>query len=834
MGLFFLYKIVRRDFFYFANLAGIVRLAVAILERFAIKFMGDFTMLIILCGASKMKEISAPLLPSHETARPSSSFSVTIGIPPLSQSVASRIQGKSPFAHSLASVLKPLPKDEHFVAALIPAYNEEASDALTTLTDLWCQEQLLGGNKKILAVLVLDGVDRGPDNPRKIISKSMEDFLINIFPNSRPSWQEFESDFDESSNLILQNQDSNSGELAPVEFAEGMALQLIVLVKRTNRLKFNSHEWFLKGIAYHYRKQIPYVFLTDAGTGFDKNCLRHLVDHLSASSEDVVAVTGRQRVKTAAMQSHGMICAEPLFGRAWWLRSLQAYEYEAGVSTFNGVFSLLGYMPVLPGPCALLKYHTCLEDGGIDEYLDLVNSPPSEGASDKELWQRGNENLAEDRILSFTIVFPSRLKAVRRTEWVPLALFYYDAELYLKHLCPQRRRWINGTYAAYLTVASRLDDLVNRGAAPAPPKRSTSMDTTVTNMTDDQFGESLFNCCNREKTRWDNGLAVLRLRALHVLVRLQLSMHHITSLSPSLFGLAVRLSLLTLIKNSPHTSTLWEEDRDSRARIVCLFSDVAIWLGLRSWLNVHSKSKPGRVDTRIMLFYVLVVSFCYAILLAGLGEYTAHVDFDCSEELKNATVAAATDCDFLPLFPLTLALIQFGCPLLLAIGYGFLAAIGNANSVRSLVANMWLSFGHVFGAVVPYVVSLPCYVSLMHLYSTSRLHDLSWGTRDTSIGEELAARQEAIESVASDFSRDVLLYNGFVLTFGFSLDLLFGPQSTAIILSIGAVAVVLPSLIHVVGSSIHLVIHLAGFWRTMLCSLVVLLVTTICVTLFVK
>ena len=38
-----------------------------------------------------------------------------------------------------------------------------------------------------------------------------------------------------------------------------------------------------------------------------------------------------------------------------------------------------------------------------------------------------------------------------------------------------------------------------------------------------------------------------------------------------------------------------------------------------------------------MLFYVLVVSFCYAILMAGLGEYTARVDFDCSEELKNAT-----------------------------------------------------------------------------------------------------------------------------------------------------------------------------------------------------
>lgn len=139
------------------------------------------------------------------------------------------------------------------------------------------------------------------------------------------------------------------------------------------------------------------------------------------------------------------MCSEAFLSRAWWLRSLQAYEYEAGVSTFNGVFSLLGYMPVLPGPCALLKFKTCLEDGGIDEYLDLVNSPPEDDASDVELWQRGNENLAEDRILSFTIVFPARIKAVRRTEWVPLALFYYDAETEFRTLCPQRRRWINGT-----------------------------------------------------------------------------------------------------------------------------------------------------------------------------------------------------------------------------------------------------------------------------------------------------------------------------------------------------------------------------------------------------
>ena len=41
------------------------------------------------------------------------------------------------------------------------------------------------------------------------------------------------------------------------------------------------------------------------------------------------------------MQTDGRVCSE-FPSSAWWLRSLHAYEYEAGVSTFNGVFSLLG------------------------------------------------------------------------------------------------------------------------------------------------------------------------------------------------------------------------------------------------------------------------------------------------------------------------------------------------------------------------------------------------------------------------------------------------------------------------------------------------------------
>ncbi|GMH92478.1 hypothetical protein TrST_g1907 [Triparma strigata] len=46
MCLFFLYKIARRDFFYWANFRGIVRLVGSLLLRFCTKFLVNFTMLI--------------------------------------------------------------------------------------------------------------------------------------------------------------------------------------------------------------------------------------------------------------------------------------------------------------------------------------------------------------------------------------------------------------------------------------------------------------------------------------------------------------------------------------------------------------------------------------------------------------------------------------------------------------------------------------------------------------------------------------------------------------------------------------------------------------------
>lgn len=48
MGILLLYKIMQGDFFYFMHVAGVVRFVLAIVTRFTVKVMVNFTMLIQL------------------------------------------------------------------------------------------------------------------------------------------------------------------------------------------------------------------------------------------------------------------------------------------------------------------------------------------------------------------------------------------------------------------------------------------------------------------------------------------------------------------------------------------------------------------------------------------------------------------------------------------------------------------------------------------------------------------------------------------------------------------------------------------------------------------
>jgi hypothetical protein len=123
-------------------------------------------------------------------------------------------------------------------------------------------------------------------------------------------------------------------------------------------------------------------------------------------------------------------------------------------SITKSAFDSVGFMPVLPGPCGLYRYKEfgTLEEGVMHQYFSLVNKKV-----DSIIF--GNVQLAEDRIPSCLLVFRDDSGSETadknhkpRTGFVHDAIFYFEAEKPLGQLVKQRRRWINGTFAAYLWV----------------------------------------------------------------------------------------------------------------------------------------------------------------------------------------------------------------------------------------------------------------------------------------------------------------------------------------------------------------------------------------------
>lgn len=223
----------------------------------------------------------------------------------------------------------------------------------------------------------------------------------------------------------------SQGKLAPVEIAPGKFMRVTLLVKRDNRRKHNSHEWFFRAFSDQMRPD--FTLLTDCGTIFDYGCLYYLVKHLQ-EHERSIGVTGRMRMMSKEMQ--GVEDEVDKWSVHTWLRAVQAYDLETAYVIFMALFNLSGLLPVMPGPCQLFRYEG-IRGAPLDFYFAMVNQNPEEAGM-----LVGNLLLAEDRILSQAVVLMTDDDTV--TQWEPKATFFFDPELTTERVVTQRRRWNNG------------------------------------------------------------------------------------------------------------------------------------------------------------------------------------------------------------------------------------------------------------------------------------------------------------------------------------------------------------------------------------------------------
>lgn len=327
-----------------------------------------------------------------------------------------------------------LPEGNKLITILIPFYNEEYDDILDTLESLYENTTNVEGYT-FSYLLIQDGWS--------FASASMKENLIELFKVEEP-WNECYNkakDGGQSTTYIMQRLDAE-GYAAPTivtgrKYSQ-MPMNITLMVKKDNRKKHNSHEWFFSSAGFCGAYNPKYCFATDCSTMFAPDCLNKLINKIRLE-QNCVVVTGKQVVKTPKQQRQE--------GENWfekWLRMVQGYDFESSFSAFMGAFAEFGFLPVVPGPCGLYRWEL-LKGKCLTEYFKIINTPVYDCGIIEN-----NFKIAEDRILSYFSVFWANVPA--KMSVCPNAEFYFDAETDLVMFVKQRRRWNNGTAAGYIYI----------------------------------------------------------------------------------------------------------------------------------------------------------------------------------------------------------------------------------------------------------------------------------------------------------------------------------------------------------------------------------------------
>lgn len=136
-------------------------------------------------------------------------------------------------------------------------------------------------------------------------------------------------------------------------------LLVTAIIKRNNKKKHDSHRMFFEGmLPVHkdlYGREPPFLFCSDVGTLYGPKMIHDLVAYLQKPGhESVAACCAHQRIMTYADQAAPTDSAkEGAF--AAMLRDVQGFDFESGLAIFNGMHAILGFLPVIPGPCGMFR-----------------------------------------------------------------------------------------------------------------------------------------------------------------------------------------------------------------------------------------------------------------------------------------------------------------------------------------------------------------------------------------------------------------------------------------------------------------------------------------------
>ena len=571
--------------------------------------------------------------------------------------------------------------------------------------------------QNIVVCLIFDGIDpcdKGTLDLLATIGIYQDQIMKGKINGQKPTAHIFEYTTQVSVNdkmQLIKPLPNDEDALPPVQF--------IFCLKQENEKKINSHRWLFNAFGKILKPEV--CVLVDAGTKPGKRSIYHLWKAFF-NDPNLGGACG----EIHAMLAKGRNLINPLI-------ATQNFEYKMSNILDKPLESSFGYVSVLPGAFSAYRYRA-IQGRPLDQYFrgdhSLASQLGKKGVNGMNIFKK-NMFLAEDRILCFELV--AKAGAKWKLTYVKASQAETDVPDHAAEFISQRRRWLNGSFAAsvysmvhfprlyrsahspfrmlifHVQLVYNVASLIFSWFAIANLWLTFSIVIQLTSQKQPFFNTDGCNVCHAITA----GIAESTI---------QFSNGIITQPSDYLF----QGTTYSVLGKSVHC--------------VCgvdIFNLVVEYIYLAflllSFLLALGQRPKGSVKTYTAS--MIVFGSCQAYLLA------------CSFYLA-VTALISTDFSISDFFK------QQGAGVIVI-------ALASTFGLYALASILYLDAWHVLHSFPQYCLMAPSYVNVLNVYSFCNTHDVSWGTKGSDTVVELPSlvkTTEVVEEVEMEQSEIDLLF----------------------------------------------------------------------------
>ncbi|KAJ5689203.1 Chitin synthase C [Penicillium macrosclerotiorum] len=453
-------------------------------------------------------------------------------------------------------------------------------------------------------------------------------------------------------------------------------VQMIFCLKQKNSKKINSHRWLFNAFG---RILMPEVcILIDAGT---KPGYKSLLTLWEAFYND---------------KDLGGACGEihALLGRGWKkvlnpIVAAQNFEYKISNILDKPLESSFGYVSVLPGAFSAYRFHA-ISGRPLEQYFHgdhtLSQRLGKKGIEGMNIFKK-NMFLAEDRILCFELV--AKAGSRWKLTYVKASKGETDVPESPPEFLSQRRRWLNGSFAAGLYAMMHFNRIYRSGHSIF---RMFFLHI--------QF---VYNVCQLIMTWFALASYWLTTSVIMDIVGIPSAVNHYKSWP---FGPEISPIFNTFLK----------------------FGYLA-FLMLQFILALGNRPKGSKIPYTLSLIYFSIVQFYILVLsfyLVAQALTPENLSFNFHKGIGNF-------------------LAQF----VSSTGGVVLVALISTYGIYFIASFLYWDPWHMFTSSWAYFLGMPSSINILMVYAFCNWHDVSWGTKGSDKADALPSAQTKTDAQAS-------------------------------------------------------------------------------------